>query len=169
VGCGAGVLGSIVAGRGIRYVGLDPDDESLSKAKAQFPDLQVLKGSSYDDPSLLGLGKFDLVCSNDVIEHVYEPRKFLAFVRAHLNGNGSFVCGTPDYGSYTRNLVLSVFNRWDHHHDPLWDGGHIKFFSKRTLEQLFDECGFKIERWQTICSSRLPIMSAGLFCVAVLR
>jgi len=169
VGCGAGIVGSILSDHGIRYVGIDPDDESLSQAKEHFPHLDVRKGSCYDDPALLHLGTFDLVCSNDVIEHVYEPRKFMTFVRAHLTKEGRFVCGTPDYGNYTHNLVLSIFDRWDHHHNPLWDGGHIKFFSRQTLAQLFDECGFKIDHWKSLGSSHVPIMRSGMFCVALLK
>ena len=169
VGCGAGVVGAMIAVRGIRYVGIDPDDRSLSTAKSQFPDLRVIKGSCYDDPATSTLGEFDVVCSTDVIEHVYDPRTYLQFVAAHLRANGSFVCGTPNYGNYTRNLLLSIFNRWDHHHNPLWDGGHIKFFSKRTLGQLFDECGFQIDQWHSMASTRVPLISAALFCVARLR
>ena len=169
VGCGSGVLGSLIAARGVTYVGLDPDDVSLSQSKSQFPDLRVVKGDCYDDPASLRLGIFDLVCSNDVIEHVYSPRKYMQFVGAHLQPGGTFVCGTPNYGNYTRNLLLAIFNRWDHQHNPLWDGGHIKFFSMRTLGKLLDECDFKVEQRHSLGSSRVPFASSAIFCVATRR
>jgi len=35
-----------------------------------------------------------------------------------------------------------VLNRWDSHASPLWDGGHIKLWSRKTLSALLDEAGF---------------------------
>ena len=86
----------------------------------------------------------------------------------HLNVGGMIVCGTPHYGSYLRNLLLSLANRWDHHHGPLWDGGHIKFFSKATLQQIWAEGGFTNFTWGEIPSRRLRIMPMYLYCAATL-
>jgi len=51
------------------------------------------------------------------------------------------VLSTPYYG-YCRNLVLSVYNRWDHHLTPLWDHGHIKLFSRSTMTSLLQRNSF---------------------------
>jgi SAM-dependent methyltransferase len=168
VGAGQGKLGARFAERGIRYVGLEPVAAEIEQAKRNFPALPVIQASCYDDPKALGLGKFDLVYSNDVIEHLYEPRRLVSFSAAHLNTGGRIVCGTPHYGSYLRNLLLSLTNRWDHHHGPLWDGGHIKFFSKATLRQIWEEGGFTDFTWGEIPSRRLRIMPMYLYCVAAL-
>jgi len=39
-------------------------------------------------------------------------------------------------------LALALSGRLDAHFTVLWDGGHIKFFSRRTLEQMLREQGF---------------------------
>jgi 2-polyprenyl-6-hydroxyphenyl methylase/3-demethylubiquinone-9 3-methyltransferase len=168
IGAGRGKLGSRFAAQGIRYVGLEPVAEEIEAAHQTFPTLPIMQASCYDDPKALGLGKFDLVYSNDVIEHLYEPRRLVSFSAAHLNVGGMIVCGTPHYGSYIRNLALSLANRWDHHHGPLWDGGHIKFFSKATLHQIWAEGGFTNFTWGTIPSRRLRIMPMYLYCAATL-
>ena len=41
-----------------------------------------------------------------------------------------------------RRLALALLGRFDRHVDPLWDHGHIKFFSPRTLTRLIEEAGF---------------------------
>jgi len=164
IGSGAGVVGSAIASQGIRYAGIEPDPTSLATCRREHPDLNVVPASCYDEPYSLGLGKFDLVLSNDVIEHVYEPRRFVTFARAHLNAGGKFVCCTPDYGNYWRNLLLSLFNKWDHHHAVLWDGGHIKFFSKSTLSTVLSEGGFGDFKWRTIHDTHGLPMS--ICCVA---
>lgn len=168
IGAGRGRLGARFAEQGIRYVGLEPVAEEIAGARQDFPTLPVIQASCYDDPSALELGKFDLVYSNDVIEHLYEPRRLVSFSVAHLNVGGMIVCGTPHYGSYIRNLALSLANRWDHHHGPLWDGGHIKFFSQETLRQVWAEGGFTDFTWGTIRSRRLRIMPMYLYCTAML-
>jgi SAM-dependent methyltransferase len=168
IGAGRGRLGARFAEQGIRYVGLEPIASEIEEAHRNFPALPIIQASCYDDPRALGLGKFDLVYSNDVIEHLYEPRRLVSFSVAHLNADGMIVCGTPHYGSYLRNLLLSLTNRWDHHHGPLWDGGHIKFFSKATLHQIWAEAGFTNFTWGEITSRRLRIMPMYLYCAAAL-
>ena len=39
-------------------------------------------------------------------------------------------------------MMLSVLNKWDQHLCPMWDGGHIKFWSRKTLHWLLSEQGF---------------------------
>jgi len=168
IGAGAGKLGARFAEQGIRYVGLEPVAEEIEKAHRVFPSLTVIQASCYDDAQALGLGKFDLVYSNDVIEHLYEPRQLVRFSAAHLNPGGTIVCGTPHYGSYLRNLLLSLTNRWDQHHGPLWDGGHIKFFSQSTLHQIWAEGGFTNFTWGEIPSQRMRIIPMYLYCTATL-
>jgi 2-polyprenyl-3-methyl-5-hydroxy-6-metoxy-1,4-benzoquinol methylase len=168
VGAGRGKLGAIFAGQGIRYVGIEPVQAEFDAVREHHPELNVIHASCYDDPATLNLGKFDLVYSNDVVEHLYDPRGLVRFSVAHLNPGGRIVCGTPHYGSYTRNLILSLANRWEKHHNPLWDGGHIKFFSKKSMYQLWLEGGFSDFTWGELRSPRLPLAQMYLYCAAIL-
>ena len=54
---------------------------------------------------------------------------------------GRFICTTPYHG-YLKNLAISLTNKWDDHITPFWDGGHIKFWSRKTLGRLLTEAGF---------------------------
>jgi hypothetical protein len=38
--------------------------------------------------------------------------------------------------------MISLFNNGEHHANSLRDGGHIKFWSQRTLAKLLMETGF---------------------------
>jgi 2-polyprenyl-3-methyl-5-hydroxy-6-metoxy-1,4-benzoquinol methylase len=168
VGSGQGKLGGRLSAQGIRYVGLEPVASEISAAGKQFPGLKFMRASCDDDPDALHLGKFDVVTSNDVVEHLYEPRVLVQFSKAHLNRGGRIVCGTPNYGDYLRNLMLSASNRWDAHHTSLWDGGHIKFFSQRTLGMLWAEAGFSDFQWGFLNYSYMPGVSWYLYCSATL-
>jgi SAM-dependent methyltransferase len=169
VGAGQGKLGAAFAQHGIDYCGIEPVENEIEKGRQSYPGLRLIQASCYDDPEQLRGRTFDIVYSNDIIEHLYEPRKLASFSRSYLRPGGMIVCGTPHYGSYLRNLLLAVANRWDHHHNPLWDGGHIKFFSRATLHQLWAEAGFGDFQWGEIRSPRMPLMPMYLYCTAKLK
>jgi hypothetical protein len=42
-----------------------------------------------------------------------------------------------------KNLAIAALGTWDRHASPLWDGGHIKLWSRRTLFDLLHEMGFR--------------------------
>ncbi len=169
IGAGQGNMGAAFVKEGIDYVGIEPVESEIKEARNRYPEIRIIQASCYDDPDELRGRKFDLVYSNDIIEHLYDPRRLIAFSRSHLRPSGLIVCGTPHYGSYLRNLVLSLTNRWDQHHNPLWDGGHIKFFSKASLYEIWAEAGFTDFEWGSIRSGRFPLMPMYLYCTARMK
>ena len=167
IGSGRGHLGARLAVPGIRYCGLEPTASEVEAARAAHPELQFFQASCYDAPQ--SIGKFDVVVSNDVIEHLYDPRALPRVSRQYLAPGGHIVCGTPDYGNYWRNLLLGAAGKWDAHHTALWHGGHIKFFSRKTLGQLWAAEGFHDFHWGHLRYRLLPFMSWYLHCTARLR
>ena len=55
----------------------------------------------------------------------------------------------------------------DSHFTALWDGGHIKFWSRRTLSLLLDECGFQIIDFEG--AGRVPFLWKSMIVVATKR
>jgi 2-polyprenyl-6-hydroxyphenyl methylase/3-demethylubiquinone-9 3-methyltransferase len=134
----------------------------------RFPKLGVKLASCYDEPGELNLGVFDLVISNDVIEHLYAPRKLVSFAKAHLTPGGRVITCTPDFGSYWKNVAYSMANRWDLVHSPLWDGGHIKFFSSKSLRRLFEEGGFGEFSWDNVRNTNF-LFNMSIVCICSLN
>ena len=58
-----------------------------------------------------------------------------------LEPGGTLILSTPFHG-YWKNLALALSGKMDAHFTALWDGGHIKFWSERTLRSLLHEAGF---------------------------
>ena len=146
LGCGNGVLTKKIADEGIPVVGVDPSESGVLGAKEMFPNLDFRVCGVYDDPACAALDKFDLVVAEEVVEHLYYPDELLKFSRKVLKPNGKLIITTPYYG-YLRNLLLAIFNRWDHHLTPLWDHGHIKLFSKKTMQGLLERNQFEIKEF----------------------
>jgi len=165
VGAGIGMLGNEIRKMGIRYVGLEPDAAQLSLCHQRYPESTVVEGSCYEAPEKYGLGEFDLVFSTDVIEHLFLPRHLVRFKKAHVKPGGHVMTCTPEFGSYWKNILYSVFNKWDMVHSPLWNGGHIKFFSRRWMKQIFAEQGFIDFEWSTVRNVNIPILPMSMICI----
>ena len=118
-------------------------------------------GTGYDD--LAGIyGTFPIVISLEVIEHCYSPKAFLERIYDLLEPGGLGIISTP-FHSYLKNLALSLADKWDTHHDPLWEGGHIKFYSERTLAKALGQAGFTQVTFEH--AGRMPILAKSMLAV----
>lgn len=142
VGCGNGFTCGEFLQLGCRVVGVDLSRQGIEIARKTHPRgrFEVLPA---DDKLLANLGEppFDIVVSTEVVEHLYSPREYARGCFQALRPGGRFICTTPYHG-YLKNLVLALANHWDAHANPLWDGGHIKLWSRNTLTKLLVETGF---------------------------
>ena len=148
VGCGNGFTANYLAGKGYDVYGIDASRQGIAIANrtgggnpGRFFVCDVTTGEL---PPELRKIPFRTVISMEVIEHLYSPRTFAAFVRSILeaNGGGRFILTTPYHG-YLKNLSIALAGKADRHYSALWEGGHIKFWSRRTLAILLREAGFR--------------------------
>lgn len=51
---------------------------------------------------------------------------------------------------------MALFGKSDSHYTVLWDGGHIKFFSRNTLETMLNEKKFEVINFAG--AGRLPYL-----------
>ena len=143
VGCGNGELAGDFLKLGCVVTGIDLSQQGVDKARESFPDGRFEVVSAEDNVlQRLGEEPFDIVVSMEVVEHLYRPRAWAGACFAALRPGGRFVCTTPYHG-YLKNLAIALAGKWDRHASPLWDGGHIKLWSKRTLFALLHEAGFR--------------------------
>jgi 2-polyprenyl-6-hydroxyphenyl methylase/3-demethylubiquinone-9 3-methyltransferase len=144
IGCGKGALLKEFAAQGCEVVGVDLSEQGITLARKDIPGgrFEVL-GADANLLDVLGEAPFDLVISTEVVEHVYAPREWARACHHALKPGGRLICSTPYHG-YLKNVLLSLLNKWDTHADPLWDGGHIKLWSRRTLTRLLTETGFRV-------------------------
>ncbi len=143
LGSGNGKLCSEINRSGLEVVGVEYDKKGIEIAKKQHRNINFYNYGVQDDPrSLINEeAPFDVVVSTEVIEHLFSPHLLPFYAKGVLKKGGHLVITTPYHG-YVKNLALSLFNKWDDHHTPLWHGGHIKFWSRNTLGQLLQENGF---------------------------
>lgn len=166
LGCGNGALGRHLLEKGLDLYGIDASLAGISIAKKHHPDrffIQDLESKRL--PEEIDNIAFKTIISTEVIEHLYDPQSFIEFCKSILleNGGGKLILTTPYHG-YLKNLMLSLFNHWDFHHTPFWVGGHIKFWSKKTLTKLLEDNEFKVIRFEGC--GRLPYLWKSMILVA---
>ena len=140
VGCGNGYIASQLAVMGYDVIGIDASEDGIAIARKAHPEVRFEVYSAYDDLTDVVVD-VDVVVSSEVIEHLYRPKLFLENAFKVLCPGGHIILTTPYHG-YLKNLALSLFNHWDKHHTVEREGGHIKFFSERTLTRMLKVCGF---------------------------
>lgn len=156
LGCGNGAVARALIAEGYDVYGADASESGIAIANAESPGrFFVLDVSSGELPNELAGRRFDVVISTEVIEHLYDPRGFIAFARRILASGGEFIVSTPYHG-YLKNVALAIAGKLDAHFTVLWDGGHIKFFSRNTLEHMLREQGFEVTRFTG--AGRLPYL-----------
>lgn len=162
LGCGNGSVAAAVTQAGYEVMGCDPSATGIETAEKAWPHLKLVTGSGYDDLAAK-YGRFNTVYSLEVIEHVYDPRLVVKRVSELLEPGGHFILSTPYHG-YLKNLILALTGKMESHFTALWDHGHIKFWSEKTITQLLEEAGFKVLRIRRL--GRIPALAMTMMVVA---
>lgn len=146
IGCAGGELARAISSqREIKIYGVDISQKSLDLAK------DVLDGSFCfnieDDiwPSNLLDKKFDLIIASEVIEHLLSPAEFLEKIKTLVVPGGKVIITTPNF-LFWKNRLKMLLGKFEYTSEGLLDFGHIRFFTIKTASNIFQECGFKIEK-----------------------
>ena len=131
LGCGNGITAAKLATLGFEVTGVDASESGIKMARSAFPECRFEVASAYDDLAM-EFGQFPLVVSLEVVEHLFDPDAFARSLFGLVEPGGLAVVSTPYHG-YLKNLALAVTGKMDTHFTALWAGGHIKFFSVKTL------------------------------------
>lgn len=103
-------------------------------------------------------GTFDAVTSVAVMEHVFDLYHAIGEVHRVLKPDGIFVIEVPNI-AYLRYRIELLFGKLPVTSTPHnwkevgWDGGHLHYFTRKTLCRLLEECGFEV----------LKVTGCGLF------
>jgi len=150
IGCGNGYVAAKLVQRGNTLTGIDVSQDGIDIARAAYPNIRFEVRSLYeDDFDKVVAQPVDCVIALEVVEHLFSPKTLFYKASLVLKQGGYLIVSTPYHG-YLKNLATSLLNRWDRHFGVFDDGGHIKFFSKRTLAEMAQNAGFKSPHFQGV-------------------
>jgi SAM-dependent methyltransferase len=155
VGCARGETARALRRAGVtRIVGIEPDPADAAEA-ARLCDLVL--AVPLEEVREDFAGQFDAVLFGDVLEHLVDPSAALARVRPWLSAKGVVVASVPNLGHWS--VVSDLLEgRFDYVPYSILSGTHLRFFTRRTVHDLFEACGYGIQRVDTVT---FPISPTG--------
>lgn len=148
IGCGGGATGGLLKSRyrGTFGIGVELNEKAAEAARNVF-DL-VLCGDVTDGRLLAGsveLASIDTVLMLDVIEHVYNPWELLKNLHPFLTADAQIVASIPN--SFSAQLFEELASgNWNYDKDGLLDVTHIRFFTLRSMYELFEQTGYVVRK-----------------------
>ncbi len=160
IGCGNGATARLLVEKGYDVTAVDPSSSGIEIASSHKSEQLRVEQASTNE--LKKFGQFPVVISLEVIEHCPSARDFMSAFANALAPGGVGILSTPYHG-YLKNLAVVASGRFDSHFDPLWEGGHLKFFSLAKLRTLVEEFGFR--RYEFHRVGRIPIFAKSVIVV----
>ena len=117
LGWGNGSVAVLLEEDGWRVTGAGSSHEGIALAKLAYPTLNLKEGSAYDN-LVETYGRFQVVLSLEVAEHVYAPRDYARTLDDLIEPGGTAIISTPYHG-YWKNLALAVSGKLDRHFTAL--------------------------------------------------
>ena len=162
LGCGNGFITKIINKFFKKTTAIDISAEGIKFAtKGNYNKNKISFLNTSPEKLIKKKRKYDVITTIEVIEHQYDPFKFMQNLEK-LSKRGGYVLITTPYHGYIKNLVMSTLGLMDNHFTALWTHGHIKFFSIKTLKKLISN--YKFEITSISFSGRFyPISSSMIF------
>lgn len=142
LGCGTGDFLRLIKKNNNQIEGLE-----ISKKVASIGIKRGLKIKIADLSKKFPYSKntFDTITAGEIIEHIYDTDFFLEEIKRILKPNGNVIISTPNIATLGRRIML-LFGI-----NPLIEtslqnaSGHIRYFTKKSLQQLLEKHSFKID------------------------
>ena len=166
IGCGSGslVFKSKTMAKYEEIYGIDISPSRIKEAKKQaiekFGDVKNIHFSCCNVNARVDFpdGMFDAVTCIAVIEHIFDPYYVISEIHRVLKKGGIFIVEVPNI-AYIKQRLKLLFGQLPVTSPPFnwkeigWDGGHLHYFTQKSLCGLLKESGFKV----------LKVSGCGLF------
>jgi 2-polyprenyl-3-methyl-5-hydroxy-6-metoxy-1,4-benzoquinol methylase len=147
VGCGEGNFGLLVKKKYHCHVsGIEPVYEAFQSAQQKLDRAYNI----FFDEKFETTSRFNVITFNDVIEHISDPWMALRKCKTLLTKDGYVVASIPNILYFHDFINMLISRDWKYEEAGIFDKTHLRFFTKKSINRLFEECGFKIVKMQGI-------------------
>jgi 2-polyprenyl-6-hydroxyphenyl methylase/3-demethylubiquinone-9 3-methyltransferase len=153
VGCGAGLLCEPLARMGASVTGIDAAHENIAVAQAHAAQSALAIDYRAGELAAQGLGKFDVVTSMEVIEHVSDPAAFLSELARHMHPEGLLLLSTPNRTAASRIFLIEAAERMGQ--VPRGTHDWNQFLTPEELTAMLADAGLEVIDMQGIFFSPL--------------
>jgi 2-polyprenyl-3-methyl-5-hydroxy-6-metoxy-1,4-benzoquinol methylase len=143
VGCGSGSFGELMKSLSkVEIWGIEIAEDVAKEAMAKI-DRVIIADVEKDNLNLLK-DYFDCIVFNDVLEHLCNPWNVLVRCKAFLKKAGYIVASVPNIRYYPHIRSLLVEKNWEYEDEGILDKTHLRFFTERSIKDMFLKCGYSI-------------------------
>ncbi|MBF2066010.1 MAG: methyltransferase domain-containing protein [Calothrix sp. C42_A2020_038] len=143
-GCATGYLAQLLKLNGCIVTGVDYNQEAAKEAEQHCQEVII---TDLDFTSVLEIfphQKFDVAIFGDVLEHLRNPWQVLENTKNILQPGGYVVASIPNIAHGAIRLAL-LQGQFEYTQFGILDNTHLRFFTKKTIEDLFETTGYSIK------------------------
>jgi glycosyltransferase involved in cell wall biosynthesis/SAM-dependent methyltransferase len=141
IGCAKGFLGELIKKeRGCKVFGVELDKNIAEMAKSRLDDVFCL---NIDHAQLPFKEDIDVIICADILEHLFDPWRVLENAKKWLKPDGIIIASLPNTAHYS--IISDLLKgRWDYIPFGLLCVTHLRFFTKKSIEDMFIKSGYSI-------------------------
>ena len=147
LGCAEGVLGASLKQQGLarEVLGIELFKDAAKVAETRL-DRVICGDIEALDRDELGLVKesFDYILCGDVLEHLRDPWRILAWLASLLKDDGRLIASVPNVRHWSVVLPLLFQGKWEYQAHGIMDRTHLRFFTRKTAIRMFEDCGLRV-------------------------
>lgn len=124
---------------------VDGIEVNAEKAKLAAKIARKAYVGSVEDPELIDqlTETYDILLILDVLEHLNDPLFVLKNIRRLLVDDGYLIASVPNIANWRMRLSL-LMGRFEYQEAGLLDKSHLRFFTLKSLKEMFNEAGYRI-------------------------
>lgn len=146
IGCSSGALAREYkkSSPHCHYIGVEIDSYYAELAKRYCDESFTLDIENADDAFWTANSDRDCWIFGDTLEHLKDPWFVLKKIRGVIPSAGSIVVCIPNAQHWSLQAKLSVGD-FRYQDSGLLDRTHLRWFTRQTMIEMFDQTGFKVE------------------------
>jgi len=157
IGCSTGYFGSFLKEYKHEVHGVELNVQAAIEAKKCLDQVYIGDINSFFS---VNDTEFDVITFGDVLEHLPDPGSILSAAKKHLSQDGIVVASIPNVAHNAIRAML-LEGRWDYSELGILDKTHLRFFTLKTIVDLFSQESYQIT---AIAPVQLSIEQVDMIC-----
>ncbi|MDF5719224.1 MAG: methyltransferase domain-containing protein [Rhizonema sp. PD37] len=154
-GCAVGDFAQMLTAKGCQVTGVEVNPQAAKVAEQYCEQVLVVDLDFVSLTEILPKQAFDVVVFGDVLEHLRDPWKLLEETRQLLKPEGYVVASIPNIAHGAIRLAL-LQGRFEYMTQGILDNTHLRFFTRKTVEELFARSGYFVNQMER---TKIPVLS----------
>jgi 2-polyprenyl-3-methyl-5-hydroxy-6-metoxy-1,4-benzoquinol methylase len=154
IGCGSGNFGNLLKERGenVNVWGVELNAKVAQLASKKLD--KIIVGDIEKCIPEIPDSFFDCITFNDSLEHMIDPFNVLLKIKSKLTEKGVVVSSIPNVRYYNNLRDLLFYRQWEYVDDGILDRTHLRFFTDKSIVNMYNRLGYNIQLMQGINKSK---------------